>query len=196
MILTEKQNYDGSLIHTRFAYRFLRDKVNPHGDIVAFRGSMLVNSNLIDLEDKLSRDFIMSDDSVNFIWEIPNLCSLGAVAFQRLFNTQLASVLSMGFIHKPIEIDGDDLIVHDKFIGSDEKEHEKGKASVSITYSSNNVAIGHTGINIVAGKHAPGFAYSTNLTNEQALAFQQTGETIFYNLVKDMFIATTKVVIE
>ena len=88
---------------------------------------------------------------------------------------------------------GDDLIVH--------KEHTqggiaqpKGKCSVSITYTKNNVALGHTGINIAAGKKAPAFAYSTNLTDEQANNFMAEIINLFYNLNDDIFIATTKVI--
>ena len=101
--------------------------------------------------------------------------------------------MSTQYLKAPIEVDGDDLIVH--------KEHtqggiaqQKGKCSVSITYTKNNVALGHTGINISAGKKAPAFAYSTNLTDEYANQFMQTAIELFYNLNDDIFIATTKVI--
>ena len=94
---------------------------------------------------------------------------------------------------KPIEVDGDDLIVH--------AEHDqggivqqKGKCSVSITYSKNNVAIGHTGINIEAGKRAPAHAYSTKLTDKQTEEFMNDIISMFYALNDDLFIATTKVI--
>ena len=46
--------YDGSLIHSRFAYKLLRNKVLPHGNIVAFRAPMKVEAaGMIDLEDVL-----------------------------------------------------------------------------------------------------------------------------------------------
>ena len=119
---------------------------------------------------------------------------VGAVAYQRLFNTQVAHILSSKYLNKPIEVDGDDLIVH--------AEHEqggivqqKGKCSVSITYSSNNVAIGHTGINIVAGRRAPAHTFSTNLTDEQADKFMKEVIDMFYTLNDDLFIATTKVIV-
>jgi hypothetical protein len=193
MIIDEKI-YDGSLIHTRFAYKFFRDKTLPIGNIVVFRAPMCVETaGMIDLEDVLKKDFIYSDDAINICWEIPNLCPLGAVAFQRLFNTQIANILSSKYLKKPIEVDGDDLIVH--------AEHQqggvvqtKGKASVSITVSRNNVALGHTGINIIAGTRAPAFAYSTNLTNGQAVDFMKDVVQMFYPLVDDLFIATTKVI--
>ena len=51
----------------------------------------------------------------------------GAVAFQRLLNTQIANILSSRYIKKPIEVDGDDLMVHDEFEGSDGKLQNVGK---------------------------------------------------------------------
>ena len=193
MIIKESLNYNGDLIHDRFAYKFLRDHVNPIGDIICFRGSMNVTTNLIDQEDLLNHDYIYSNDAINIIWEIPNLDAFGAVAFQRLFNAQIANVL-FSFLNKSIEVKGDDLMVHDKFVGSDGKDYEKGKCSVSITYSKNGTALGHTGINIDAGRNAPGFAYSTKLSDEDTLKFMSSVEELFYNLTRDIFIATTKVI--
>lgn len=194
MVIKENTMYNGDAIHKRFAYEHLRDFVNPLGDIVCFRGSMNVTTNLIDQEDLLNKDYIYSNDAINFIWEIPNLCPFGAVAFQRLFNVQIAQILST-FINKSIEMKGDDLMIHDKFVGSDGTEQSIGKCSVSITYSNNNVGIGHTGINIDAGRNAPNFAYSTKLSDENAVKFMEDVNTLFYNLVRDIFIATTKVIL-
>lgn len=193
MIINESI-YDGSLIHARFAYKYFRDKTSPTGNIVAFRAPMKVEAaGMIDSEDLLTNDYIYSDYAVNFCWEIPNLDPFGAVCFQRLFNTQLANILSTVYLKAPIEVDGDDLIVH--------KEHNnrgilqpRGKASVSITYSKNNVALGHTAINIYTGNQAPVFAYSTDLSNDQATAFMQNGIDIFNDMTKDIFKATTKVI--
>jgi len=193
MIINQKI-YDGSLLHSRFAYKFFREKTLPIGNIIAFRSPMKVEAEgMIDSEDILNADYIYSDDAINFLWEIPNLDAFGAVAYQRLLNTQIANILSTQYLKAPIEMKGDDLIVH--------KEHTqggiaqpKGKCSVSITYTKNNVALGHTGINIAAGKKAPAFAYSTNLTDEQANNFMAEIINLFYNLNDDIFIATTKVI--
>jgi hypothetical protein len=192
-MIIEQELYDGNLIHKRFAYNHFRDRTLPIGNLVTFRAPMLVEADgMIDEEDIIKGEFIYSDDALNFCWEIPNLDPFGAVAYQRLFNTQVAHILSNKYLKKPIEVDGDDLIVH--------AEHQqggivqqKGKCSVSITYSSNNVAIGHTGINIVAGRRAPAHAYSTNLTDEEAIDFMKDVIDMFYGLNDDMFIATTKV---
>jgi hypothetical protein len=194
MISEDIKVYDGTLIHSRFAYRFFRDKTLPIGNIVAFRAPMKVEAEgMVDSEDVLNNDFIYSDDAINFCWEIPYLDPFGAVAWQRLFNTQIANILSTQYLNVPIVVDGDDLIV--------QKEHtqggvtqQQGKCSVSITYVKNNIALGHTGINIKAGKKAPAFAFSTNLTEQQANSFMSDVIKLFYTLNDDIFIATTKVI--
>jgi hypothetical protein len=194
MIINNIKSYDGALLHSRFAYKFFRERALPIGNIIAFRAPMNVEAEgMIDSEDVLNNDYIYSDDAINFLWEIPNLDPFGAVAWQRLFNTQIANILSTKYINAPIEVNGDDLIVH--------KEHtqggitqQKGKCSVSITYSNNNIALGHTGINVSAGKKAPAFAFSTNLTNEQANLFMKDIIDLFYSMNDDIFIATSKVI--
>lgn len=193
MIINDQKVYDGSFIHKRFAYRYFRERTLPIGNIVSFVAPVEVTLNLIDLEDSLEKDYIYSDSMVNFCWEIPNLDPFGAVCFQRLFNTSIANILHR-IINKPIEMKGDDIMVH--------AEHNqggiiqtKGKASVSITYSKENVAIGHTGVNVVAGKRAPAFAYSTNLTSEQTVQFQNEVINQFYAMVDNIFVATTKVIV-
>jgi len=186
--------YDGKLIHDRFAYKFFRKNVSPAGNIVAFRAPMYVKEELIDLEDTLSNDFIHSQDSINFCWEIPNLCPLGAVSFQRLFNTAIANILS-NIISKPIIVDGDDLMVQDEFVGNDKQVRSEGKVSVSITYSKENIALGHTGINVVAGDKAPPFAYSSNLDDKQVELFINMVVDYFNSEVYDQFIATTKIAV-
>ena len=195
MIIKDIPVYDGLLIHKRFAYNYFRKKTLPIGNIVAFRAPMNVLADgMIDSEDILQNDFIYSDDAINFCWEIPNLDPFGAVAYQRLLNTQIAGILSLKYLKKPIEVDGDDLMVHDEFTGSDGTLQSVGKCSVSITYSKNGVSLGHTGININAGKKAPNFAYSTKLTDEQIQLFMADVIELFYAINDDIFVATTKVI--
>lgn len=186
--------YDGTLIHNRFAYKLLRNKVLPHGNIVAFRAPMKVEAaGMIDLEDVLSNDYIYSKDAINFCWEIPHLEAFGAVAFQRLLNTQIANALYKQ-LNLPIEVSGDDLLVHNQFEGSDGNAYTKGKCSVSITYAKNGAALGHTGINIDAGNQAPGFAYSTRLNEKQTEEFMKDVIDIFHQLCDSIFVATSKVI--
>jgi hypothetical protein len=193
MIINDQKIYDGSFIHKRFAYRYFRDRTLPIGNIVSFVAPVEVTLNLIDLEDSIEKDYIYSESMINFCWEIPNLDPFGAVCFQRLFNTSIAGILQK-IINKPIEMKGDDIMIHSEHAQGGVVQ-QKGKASVSITYSKENVAIGHTGINIIAGKDAPAFAFSTNLTSSQAAKFQTEVHEQFYSVVDNIFIATTKVIV-
>lgn len=194
MIIKDIKLYDGSLIHKRFAYKYFRNHTLPSGNIIAFRAPMDVSiSNMIDQEDVLQNDTIISDDAVNFCWEIPDMCPRGAVAFQRHFNSNIGHILSTKYIKKSIMVKGDDLMVMDKFLGSDNIERDSGKASVSITFSRNNVAIGHTGINVSAGRKAPPFAYSTKMSDQDCEDFMQDILNIFYVTADEIFLASSKV---
>lgn len=192
---TECKIYDGELLHNRFAYKYFKNRILPQGNIIAFRAPAKVEAKgMIDMEDVINNDFIYSEDMIHFMYEIPILsCPFGAVAFQRLFNTLIANLLSTKYISAPIEMDGDDMIVHKSFDQRNTQQH-KGKASVSIVYVKNGVTMGHTGINVKAGDSAPVFAFSTGLTDSAATSFMEDCINIFYGLVEDMFIAANKTI--
>lgn len=193
-MIIEQKIYDGSLLQDRFAYTFFNKKVLPIGNIVAFRAPMKVEEAfMVDREDLINKDFIYSEDAINFCIEIPNTDLFGGVCFQRLFNSHLATYLADEILKAPVEVDGDDIMVHKPFTQRG-KDQTKGKASVSIAKQVNNAVLIHTGINIKAGDRAPDFAFSTNMTDEQAKEFMETGIHMFYTLVHDVFVATTKVI--
>jgi len=185
-----KINYDGSLIHKRFGYEFYRKDYNPSGVVVIFRGNMDVTTNLIDLEDKINDDYIHSEDAINICWEIPSMSPLGAVFFQRLFINYVAQTIQKmrGFFD--IKVEGDDIMIK-----QDQNDDYK-KASVSITkVVDGDIALGHLGLNIIAGSYAPSFAFSLNLNDKEVEELSQKINDVFYDTIKDCFIATTKVVI-
>jgi hypothetical protein len=55
-------------------------------------------------------------------------------------------------------------------------------------------ALGHTGINVRAGKQAPAFAYSTNLNDVDCTKFMSDVVNYFYQTNDDIFIASTKII--
>jgi hypothetical protein len=179
--------YGGVEIHDRFAYKFFKKDVSPLGDIVSFIAPMEVTANLIDLEDSLNKDYIYSDQAMNFIMEIPNKDIWGGVLFQRLLNAQVGSLLCERYLKAEGYVDGDDIMV---------KEGDRyKKASVSIAAEKNGAVLIHLGINIKAGTRAPDFAYSTNLTEDRAYEFMADVEGIFRSITQDVFVATTKIVV-
>ena len=191
-MLIKQDNYSGNFIHRRFAYEYFRDKVLPTGNIVAFISPMEVTDNLVDIEDALARDFIYSEKAINFCYELPLTNTWGGVAFQRLFNTMLGDLLAR-IMKVSVEISGDDIFVCKEFTQGGVTQL-RGKASVSIVHEVNGAVLGHTGINIVAGKRAPAFAYSTNMTEEQQNEFIREAIKMFYETTADIFVATTKVI--
>lgn len=200
MIITKDTNpevavYSGEILHSRFAYKYFKDRTLPQGNIIAFRAPALVEAEgMIDMEDVINNDFIYSQDMMHFLYELPMQDNrFGAVAFQRLFNALAANLLSAQYINAPIEMSGDDMIVHKSFVQRDVQQ-DKGKASVSIVHVKDGITLGHTGINNIAGERAPVFAYSCNLNDEQVKNYMNAVITMFYNLVDDIFIATTKTI--
>jgi len=179
--------YGGVEIHDRFAYKFFKKDVNPLGNIISFIAPMEVTANLIDLEDSLNKDYIYSDLAMNFIMEIPNKDIWGGVLFQRLLNAQVGSLLCTKYLQTEGYVDGDDIMVK---WGDEHK-----KASVSIAAEKNGAVLIHLGININAGERAPQFAFSTNLSEDKAYEFMADVEGIFYSILKDVFVATTKIVV-
>ena len=214
MIITREQlkettgvdYYDGSIIHERFAYKFFRDQLNAVGNILAYIAPMEVTTNLIDLEDSLNKDFIYSDSAMNFVMEIPRVDAFASVAFQRLLNMQVGSLLCSKYLGKDGYVDGDDIMVFtgdskevevtDPETGEKTVTHpEAKKASVSIACEKSGAVLIHLGININAGEKAPEFAYSTELSDELALEFMTDVCTLFYKNVADIFLATAKVIV-
>lgn len=197
MFIKNITNYDGMLLHNRFAYKFFKDKVLPIGNIIAFRGKMeVLASGMIDQEDVDKKDYIWSDDSINFLWEIPLLgdTAYGAVSYQRLLCANVGALLgSNKYLNTAVDVRGDDIYVI--------KEHQQrgviqseGKCSVSITHIKNGAALGHLGININAGDKAPVFAYSTKLNDKQVEEFCNDVINLFYSMNDDIFVATSKII--
>lgn len=191
-MIIKQDKYCGSFIHKRFSYEYFKDKVQPTGNIVAFIAPMEVTDNLVDVEDALAKDFIYSESAINFCYELPLTNLWGGVAFQRLYNTMLGDLLAKT-INATVEVQGDDIFVCKEFIQGGVTQL-RGKASVSIVHEVNGAILGHTGINIVAGKRAPAFAYSTNMNEQQQLAFINEAIKMFYQTTSSIWVASAKVI--
>jgi len=195
MFIKTKTAYDGLILHNRFAYKFFKDRVLPIGNIIAFRGTMeVLAEGMIDQEDVDKKDFIWSEDALNFLWEIPLLGDniFGAVSYQRLFCANVGNLVGK-YLNAKVDVRGDDIYVL--------KEHKQrglispeGKCSVSITHVKNGAALGHLGINIKAGDRAPVFAFSTELNDKQVEDFATDVINLFYEMNDDIFVAGTKII--
>ena len=192
MIIKNFETYNGSILQDRFAYSFFKDKVLRTGNIIAGISPAQVEADyMIDKEDLISKDYIYSEKMIHFLIEIPDVSLFAGVCFQRLYCNMIGNILAR-YVKSSVEIDGDDIFVI--------KEHnqggviqQKGKASVSIAKHCNDAVLIHIGINVKAGKRAPAFAFSTNLTDQESEAFMRECISAFYEMIHDVFIATTKI---
>ena len=135
IVLTDEQlRYDGSQISSLWAYT--KFKVSED-TIVSFRGPCDVNiEHMIDLEDKVLNESIVSTDMIHFIIEHFDSNNLKLVyTRQRLFVNIVAEILSEYGMN--IMRDGDDLFINSK------------KLSVSIASVSSVSQKIHFGLNVV-----------------------------------------------
>jgi len=135
-------DYDGSQLHHAFAY----EKANILGpSIVSFIGKAEVKDHLVDLEDKISNDFIKSKRMLHFIIEIPEASIREMVVWQRFFIHMIAEKLrNIGpLIADKIITDGDDIMISEK------------KLSVSIATLSQFSGLVHVGLNYEVGEGCP-----------------------------------------
>ena len=194
MIVKNFELYDGAILQDRFAYEYFRDKVLRTGNIIAGVSPAKVEVEyMVDKQDVLDGDFIYSDKMMHFLIEIPDIDLYAGVCVQRVFNSIIANILASKYLQCDIEVDGDDIFVHKEFTNGGIVQ-QRGKCSVSIAKYCNGAVLIHTGINISAGKRAPAFAYSTNLTDEQAEAFMKDCIEAFYATSIDIWLATTKII--
>lgn len=131
--IKEHTNYDGSQLSSLWAFR----NFSLQGDsIVAFRGKCDIPlDNMVDLADVMAKDYIYSEDMLNFIIEFFHLDLEKTIYQQRLFITIIKETLEKTLNIK-LTRSGDDL-----FYGL-------GKLTVSIATLSPVSSLIHTGINI------------------------------------------------
>lgn len=182
MIVDNIKLYDGSLIRRRFAYKFFKNKTLPIGNIIAFRCPVNI------LNDETINDTCF-DDAINFCWELPNIDCFGSVCFQRLFNTQIAHLLSVKFLKKEIEVNGNSFLVKQPY-----KKNgitiPSGRINVSYGIQRNNVSLSYTGINIKTESGTD--IYDTGLSDENSIMFMRDVVDMFYQTSDSIFIDSSK----
>jgi len=192
MILENIEKYDGTYLKSRFAYDHFKEKTQPIGNIIAFRAPIDVEvKNLNDKENIVNDDILYADDAINFCMEIPNISLFGGECFHRLFNSSLANILASEFLNCDIEVDGTKIVVH-KEVQEAGIIRTQGKVSVSDMSLANGAVLLYTGINITAGKKAPNTAFSSNLEGDEPLIVMHKGIELFYGMLQEIFVETSK----
>lgn len=128
--------YDGTQLHWDFGYR--RGIIGDSA--ILFRGPASVSpQHLVDLEDAITSDVIISPDMFHILITKFHEPLLTAIYRQRYWIRCLADVLE-GFFDEVVSVDGDDLIVRGR------------KLSVSIATTSGHTTMIHIGLNNNAPK--------------------------------------------
>ena len=138
IIADRRIDYNGSQINSLWAYMLFEAQDDT---IVCFRGKCsILLDHMIDMEDRIKAEKIISPDMIHFIIEHFDSTSLQlAYTRQRLFSCIAEEALKdLGFI---VERHGDDLF------------YQGGKLSISIASSSPVSMKIHFGINVVSGEY-------------------------------------------
>lgn len=143
----DKLTYDGSQLHSLFAYNLLRAKTDS---IVSFIGPAKVSDHMVDQEDVLQKDFIVSKRMLHLIVTMTGEDLEKAVVYQRRMISIIKDTIQSfcdavyGTNETILVQRGDDIY------------HDEKKMSVSIaTKSANGKLLIHIGINVDVGKGCP-----------------------------------------
>ena len=138
--LEEKINYDGSQLHSLFAYL----NFGVAGDsLVSFRGGCKIDfSRMLDGEDLNQRAIIEGSDMLHFIIELFDLELYSAVCLQRIFADHVKEiVLEMTQFKYFFERSGDDVFIIDQ-------DGTRRKLSISIATKSPISSLIHFAVNV------------------------------------------------
>lgn len=175
---------DNDFFNQKFANRLLKDQRTLRiGNIISFISpvKMVINEKVCE-----------SVQSLNFCLEIPEATNYAGVAIQQLFITNVANILSKKiYTDAPMEVMNTDIIV--------KKEHSHGGINqldgvVSMNYikNLNGTILIYLGLYNDAGESATPRAFSLQLEQELCYKFMDEVNGMFYNLVNNLFINTTK----
>jgi len=167
-IVDEEGVYDCRLITQQFAYKILGDQVSPLGDIFCFNAPTRIGP-------------LNIEESIVLAGEIPNTNMFGAVCFQRLYATQIGSLLSL--------MTGKDYYVDDSSLFTEDLQ-----VSLAISNQVKDSVVFHMIFPIIMYKNAERFSkldLSESLTKEfkhnTIESFKYMLQTIFVETRRDNF---------
>lgn len=81
ILLNESGVYEGSLLTQQFAYKFYENQVSPIGNVISFSAPASIGP-------------VNIEEAIIVAGELQHMNSFGTIAFQRLYATQLGSLLA------------------------------------------------------------------------------------------------------
>lgn len=174
MILTKEQIssitdnegvYECGLIVRQFAYGLINNQVSPLGDLFCFNAPVRIGP-------------LGMEEALVFAGELPNISMFGAVCFQRLFATQIGSLLSM--------MTGKEYFVDDSCLFADDVQ-----ASIMISNKVKDSVVFHMIFPIVMFAEQSRFTL-LELEEKLAAEFKRIAIDAFRHLIQSIFVETRR----
>lgn len=164
-ILREDGIYDCSLIRQLFAYKLVRDSVSPFGNVFCFESPTIIGP-------------LALDNALVIAAELPKTDTFGGVCFQRLYASQLGTIISM-YTNEECWLDQNCLFIKDM------------QASITMLNQIKNSVVFNT---IIPIKHSLSNVnlYQLTLVPEKMLEFKQNVLDSFKQLTENIFIETCR----
>jgi hypothetical protein len=164
-VVNEQGIYDCKLVVQHFAYKLLRDQVSPLGDIFCFEAPVMIGPLFVD------RALVLAG-------ELPDTNMFGAVCFQRLYATQLGSLLSV--------LTGKDYYVDDSCLFSD----GVAQSSLVITNKVKDSVVFNMIFPVVMNQHAERFSMLD--LGDLMADFKYNAIESFKHITKTVFVETRR----
>lgn len=164
-ILREDGTYDCSLLRQLFAYKLIRDSVSPLGDIFCFEAPTIVGP-------------IGFDRALVIAVEMPRTDTFGGVCFQRLYASQIGTLISM-YTNQECWLDQNCLFVNES------------QASITMINQIKNSIVFNTIIPIKHSLVDVNF-YELTLAPEMLSEFMQRVVDCFRQLTENIFTETRR----
>lgn len=183
-MIIDKDKFDPKSLD-RFAYQQFKERTLRTGNVVTF---------VTELTGERPDD--RSDGALMFMWEIPNIDWISAIAVQRLY-TSILSTFIAGTVDGGLEISNDKVVVRTKHVNQG-VEHETGIISTGYNVAVlGGSAVATVGFHLSPGDSSNPLAYglSTNdkiTTKEQIKDWMQHGVEGFYNMTQQLFLDVSK----
>ena len=185
MIVDNTHVFDGRQLRERFAFKtFGYSRTLAIGNIISFCGA---------LNYRTGDTVVAADETVNFCLELPNYNNLSGVLFNRLFIANVGQILSTNYLHCPVQISQNSLVV--------EKEHTNGgvvqkNGIVTANWCSQlgGAFMIYLGLYNKTGEGAPTRAFAMGLNAENTKKLMEEVNQSFYFLSNDIFLNTCHVI--
>ena len=185
MIVSDIKKITNEFFNQKFANRLLKDQRTLRIGNIA---STLCPVELTDHNGKR-----ISNQSINFVLEIPDISTYAGVCVQQLFITNVANILSQKiYTDAPMEIINTDIIIKKEHIQANIHQLD-GIVSMNHIKNVNGAILIYLGLYNEAGENATPRAFSLHMKDELCYKFMDEVNAMFYNMVNNIFLNTAKI---